>query len=78
MVGEGWNVLDFYGQVPDPVVFSTINSDDNNQPMVTRQQMVGINGVEIRLQAEMAVSVPGPETVGILAISRGENANSMI
>jgi hypothetical protein len=26
----------------------------------------------------MAVSVPGPETVGVLAISRGQGANAMI
>jgi len=35
-VGDGWTDVDFYSTITDPVVFSTISSDDTNQPMVTR------------------------------------------
>jgi len=76
--GANWQQVRFWGPVQDPVVFSTINSDDTNQPMVTRQKNVGQNGLEIVLQAETAVSVPGLETVGVLAISQGQGDNAMI
>jgi hypothetical protein len=73
-----WTEVEFYGQVQDAVVFSTINSDDNNQPMVTRHQEIDTTGLQIRMQAEMAVTVPGSEVVGILAVSQGQGDNAMI
>jgi hypothetical protein len=57
---------------PDqPVVFSTTQTRNGGQPVVTRQAAVSTTGFDCRLQEEEALGAHVTETVGYLAVEQG-------
>jgi hypothetical protein len=64
--------IPFDRSFPDrPVVFSTTQTRNGGQPVVTRQAAVSTTGFDCRLQEEEALGAHVTETVGYLAVEQG-------
>ena len=64
--------VSFAGTFPErPTVFSTVQTGNGGQAVITRQQAVSTTGFDCRLQEEEAQSQHITETVGYLAVEQG-------
>ncbi|MFC4357786.1 succinylglutamate desuccinylase/aspartoacylase family protein [Halobium salinum] len=70
-VTDGWGWVGLDGFSTAPVVLTTVQTENDGQPVVARTRGPWDNGFDVRLQEEEGLGGHGEETVGYLAVEPG-------